>query len=751
MEALTPGLDLGARYVLVRRIGRGGSAEVWLATDRARGERVALKFLDESVAGDAARLAQLEGEVARARRLPPEHTVAIHGLERADGRIFLVMEYLEGGDLGQLRGRSFESWARAADGVAAALEALHAAGLVHRDLKCANVFLDRDGRAKLGDFGLTALAGAPPAGHSPYNASPQQLRGEPAQPADDLYAFGALLYELISGHPPYYPEVTRERVLHEPVPPLLPRGAVPSGVRELALRLLAKSPAERPASATIARAKLAAAAADEAGALAPLVHEAPAARAAARGGRLRWLPAALAVAAIVAVVVFFRIPATPRGGDSAVTEQAKLEAEKASAAKRTADEQRAAQEAARGKAEAARAAFDTAYKSLDARSASRWETAAFVQARDGGAEAAQRFAVGDYIAATKAWEESSAKLAAIEKALPQRLSAALERGKSALSAARTAEARQAFNLALAMDSGSAAAKAGLARADRLDQALAVADAARGDEQAGRADAAEAGYRKALSLDAGVPGAKEGLARLAASRSADAYSVAMSRGLAAAAAGRNEEARAAFQQALALRPGAREARDAIAALEQGQKATAIELLVARARTAESDERWDEALAAWREAASLEPSLEAAREGLTRATPRAELQHGIDALIAGPERLWDPAGRAQARSLLAAAATAPNPRERLAASANRLAQLVQAAESPVTLRLESDGLTQVVIYRVGQYGSFSTREVSLLPGRYTVVGTRAGYRDVRREVLLPPGKSPVTVVVRCEEPI
>ena len=64
-------------------------------------------------------------------------------------------------------------------------------------------------------------------GGSPYNASPQQLRGEPASPADDLYAFGALLYELIAGHPPYYPDITRDRVLLEPVPPLVPRGEVP--------------------------------------------------------------------------------------------------------------------------------------------------------------------------------------------------------------------------------------------------------------------------------------------------------------------------------------------------------------------------------------------------------------------------------------------------------------------------------------------------------------------------------------------
>ena len=132
MQELTPGLELGARFVLVRRIGRGGSAEVWLATDRSRGGEVALKFFDETVTGNSARLARLESEVALAATLPPAQVVAIHGLERQDGRVFLVMEYLEGGDLGQMRGRSFESWSRAVDDVAAALEALHARGLVHR-------------------------------------------------------------------------------------------------------------------------------------------------------------------------------------------------------------------------------------------------------------------------------------------------------------------------------------------------------------------------------------------------------------------------------------------------------------------------------------------------------------------------------------------------------------------------------------------------------------------------------------------
>jgi hypothetical protein len=752
MKDLTPGLELGARFVLVRRLGRGGTAEVWLAVDRERGHRVALKILDESFASDTARMSRLADEIARAKSLPPEFTVAVHGIEQAEGRALIVMEYLETGDLGQLRGRSFESWAQAADDVAAGLEALHARGLVHRDLKCANVMLDGAGHARLADFGLTALAGSRvPDGGSPYNASPQQLRGEPAQAADDLYAYGALLYELIAGHPPYYPEVTRDRVLHEPVPPLLPRGVVPAGVRELALRLLAKSPNERPPSAAHARRKLAAAAADLGDVVQPLAHALPADAAQVATRRRSWLPAAFTTVAIAAAAALIWMQPELVGGDAALVRDARREAEQQDQEKRSEEERRSAETAARILADGARVKFDAAFKSLDARAAARWATAVFAQARDAGARAAQRYAIGEFAAAAKLWDGGAGKLAGLEKELPQALKDAMRRGELALAAANTAAARDAFGLALAIEPGHGPATEGIERAGRLDQALAIVDVALAEERAGRLADAEAGFRKALSIDAAVPGAQEGVVRLAARRAGDAYAAAMSRGFADVASGRNDAARAAFRQAQSLKPGSREAADAMTALDQGQRASALRLLEARARTAEGDERWDEALAAWREAAGLESSLESAREGIDRAAPRAELQRKIEALNQEPKRLWDPEGRGEARSLLAIAAAAGNPRERLAAAARELERLAAAAQLPVRLRLESDGLTEVVIYRVGQYGAFSARDVELLPGRYTVVGTRNGYRDVRREVVLPPGAPAAAVVVRCEEPI
>ena len=250
------------------------------------------------------------------------------------------------------------------------------------------------------------------------------MRGEPAQPADDLYAFGALLYELIAGHPPYYPEVTQDRVLHEPVPPLLPRGVVPVGVRELALRLLAKSANERPASAAQVRAKLAAAA-DEGEIVQPLAHALPADAAAQGADRRRWLPIAFAAAVIAAVAVFIWLQPKLESGNTTLERDARLEAERQGQEKRSREEQRSAEVAARILADAARVKFDAAFKALDGRAAARWATAVFAEARDAGAHAAQRHAVGDYAAAAKSWDGGLAKLGVLEKKLPGALKEAM--------------------------------------------------------------------------------------------------------------------------------------------------------------------------------------------------------------------------------------------------------------------------------------------------------------------------------------
>jgi hypothetical protein len=125
--------------------------------------------------------------------------------------------------------------------------------------------------------------------------------------------------------------------------------------------------------------------------------------------------------------------------------------------------------------------------------------------------------------------------------------------------------------------------------------------------------------------------------------------------------------------------------------------------------------------------------------------------LAAVIDRPERLFSPEARGAARASLQRAHAVPTPGPALQRQVETVERLLAAAETPLRVALASDNLTDVTIYRVGRLGSFERKDVELLPGRYTVVGQRSGYRDVRREIVLVPGRESPTVVIRCEEPI
>src|SRR6187551_1200573 len=193
---------VGGRYRLEAHIGNGGMAEVWRATDGRTGETVALKRLHPRLAHDPTSRARFAREVEAARAV--DHPSAIRVLDAGDGDDggWLAMDYLAGGSLAdrlQAGPMPTASVTTIGADIAGALAAVHAAGLVHRDVKPSNILLDENGGARLGDFGIATGDVVGTLRFLP----PEVLAGGPAAASSDVWALGAVMYEALTGRPPF--------------------------------------------------------------------------------------------------------------------------------------------------------------------------------------------------------------------------------------------------------------------------------------------------------------------------------------------------------------------------------------------------------------------------------------------------------------------------------------------------------------------------------------------------------------------
>ncbi len=778
MSSMNSGQRLSGRYTVRQRLSAGAHGETWLAHDPTRGRDVVIRVLSEAVAQDRAILESLNAELAAARSLDSPSIAAAGSLERDGEQIYLVRDFVPGEDLTSLRAGSWREIAPAVAQVAEALAALHRAGFVHRDVKPGNIILRSDGTATLIDFGSAALAGAVATNGalSRYSASPQQLAGEPANAADDVYSLGAVLYELLSGYPPFYPNFSLERARSEAVPALKPTHPAPPALLDLTMSLLAKKAADRPADLTQVARKLrallesaqptaAGSTADQQPApatSAPVVTIVrPILRQAAQRDRpvaeqrasRRWLAnAGFAVLIVLAISVFVILPRMVGSpGTQLPTPAAKVSPaalpkpeEPAEVDLRTLAEQMQ-------QAEQVRDTFEGMYESLDKRAASIWATEPFAAARKHGDEAAKQYAAREFKAALESYSAGVDGLKKVADLAQPTLRAQLEKGNTALEAGQSSAAQAAFSLALKIEPDNAVATKGLKRAATLDQVLALLATATGEERSGQLPLAVQHYEEALKLDPDTTVARDGAARVRARISGDQFAAAMSQGLAQLADGKLSLARASFDRARALRPGAAEVNDALAQVSQAELRNGIALHREQAEKAERAERWGDAVTEYEAALKLDPTLEFARAGRDRAVPRAALASQLDALVNQPDRLLSAKVRDQGRGLLAQASKIEPQGPVLRRQIDAVSAGLASFEAPVRIALESDNQTQVVIHRVGELGAFDHREIDLAPGTYTVMGTRVGYRDVRREITVLPGKAPSPVIVRCEDRI
>ena len=272
---IAPGRVLGARYTLQHRIAAGGMAEVWQATDGVLQRQVAVKVLYPHLAADQTFLARFRSEALAAARLHHPGIVAVFDTvsEPATGVEAIVMELVRGKTLREhLDSRGVLDPAEAIDiavEVADALGAAHAAGMVHRDVKPANILLTDDGRVMVTDFGIAKLADQPDhtqtgtmIGSVKYLA-PEQVEGARVDGRADLFALGVVLYEALGGRAPWVADTqtaTAVARLHQgPIPLHDLRPEVPPALEQVVLRSLARAPDDRYATADAMRRALVAA------------------------------------------------------------------------------------------------------------------------------------------------------------------------------------------------------------------------------------------------------------------------------------------------------------------------------------------------------------------------------------------------------------------------------------------------------------------------------------------------------------
>jgi serine/threonine-protein kinase len=256
-------ISLPARYRVVRHIADGGMAAVWAAEDELLGRLVAVKVLSPAFAADERAVRRFQREARTGARLSDHrHVVTVYDIGEHDGRAFMVMEYLSGGTVADRlkSGRPIPRsqavhWLRE---TADALDAAQALGIVHRDVKPANLLLDEHGRLAVGDFGIAKVASEASVtmtgqvlGTAAY-ISPEQALGRPATPASDRYALAVVAYELLTGERPFQAQHAAAQArahVDGAVPAASQVAALPAAVDRVLQAGLAKDPADRPATA----------------------------------------------------------------------------------------------------------------------------------------------------------------------------------------------------------------------------------------------------------------------------------------------------------------------------------------------------------------------------------------------------------------------------------------------------------------------------------------------------------------------
>jgi tetratricopeptide (TPR) repeat protein len=327
----------------------------------------------------------------------------------------------------------------------------------------------------------------------------------------------------------------------------------------------------------------------------------------------------------------------------------------------------------------------------------------------------------------------------------------IEEGQKALDDGDSITAREKFQTALMIWPSDQRVRRKLKRAENLDSVNRLIESGRNHESNNRLAFAHADYEKALRLDPQSRDAQKALKRVNERIVDEQFQKYMSDGLTAYHSGNYQKARTMLLKAQSFRPDSREVQNALVQVDEAIRLDNIEKLRKKGMEAEKAEKWEQALKSYLAVLEIDPHVSFAAEGRERSLEQIRIDKRITFFLQKPDALESDQQLQNAVLLIEEAGRLRPGRPRLSGQLNELKTLVDVARTPVKVIIESDNLTDIAVYKVGKLGRFNTRELSLRPRTYTVVGSRDGYKDVRQKLIVKPDQKEVRITIICRDQV
>ena len=377
-----------------------------------------------------------------------------------------------------------------------------------------------------------------------------------------------------------------------------------------------------------------------------------------------------------------------------------------------------------------------------------WAAREFGDAMRAAGLADQAFLDKDYIKSAANYTKAAERMNTLVDGKEEMLEKLLIEGADQLIIGTTASATKVYKHALMIDPDGEGVE-GLRRAKNVDKRNALLASAKDHEDNKRFAFAYTDFQEAAKLDPDSDRAIEGLARLKNLIAEDRFQAMMSAGLTAYHQGDFAQATKTLNDAKIFQPERPEVDEALEMVAEGIRLRKIEGHQQRALGLEKAEQWQEARKEYMAVLEIDSNIQFANQGRERAEHLITVMKKLDHYNQRPTLLLTPQGLQEAQLVLSQAKEVHPQGPKLERAHDLLARSVSRAGQKVKVTLTSDGETEVAVYKVGKFGRFETRQLELLPGTYTVVGNRNGYRDVRTQLSLEPGKTEASLHIVCTE--